>query len=235
MLAIAGLLFSLGVTADARQTSNAASADWLQGVGKLYVPGTKYDKGHRLNYKEHCSATLVAEPGKLSANTIITAWHCLEHYDDLSKAITFTLFYGTTQSITIDAYPYDDGGSMQADWALLRLYTSVADTIASALVVHTGHAEEGRPIVMAGYSTDSHDERLSYDPSCSIASTPLSSPEIKETDCNAAKGASGGAVVQYTVQGEPLLVGVISQGNGEGLSLYVPVQVFRARLQASLR
>ena len=234
-MAFLGLLVSLGARADTRQVSNAASADWLRGVGKLYVPGTKYHKGHRLNYNEHCSATLVAEPGKPSANTIITAWHCLEHYDDLSKAITFTLFYGTEKSITIDAYRYDDGGSMQADWALLRLSTSIADTIAPALAAHTRYADEGRPIIMAGYSTDSQDKRLSYDPSCSVASTPQSIPEIKETDCNAAKGASGGAVVQYTIQGEPLLVGVISQGNGEDLSLYVPVQVFRTQLQASLR
>jgi hypothetical protein len=202
------------------------------------VPGIKYERGHQLNHRENCSATLIARPGqsnKAGANTIITAWHCLEFYNDLSKTITFTLLYGTSDSFSTEAYRLADGGGMDADWAVLRLVDAVPTSQVPALAIHPDRADRQRPIIMAGYSKNSPGERLSYDPDCSITSQSSPGKDTSESNCKALKGASGGAVVQLSAQGQPLLAGVISQGNGHDLSLFVPVVHFRSAIQANLK
>ena len=233
------------VYADSRQVFDSESPSWLRAVGKLHVPGVKYENGHQLNHREDCTATLVGKAGNTSArtggakqpaaNTIITAWHCLEFYRDISKTITFTLLYGTRDSFSVAAHRLADGGGMDADWAVLRLVDPVPATLDSALAVHPGKADAGRSIIMVGYSKNSEGGRLSYDPRCSI--TELSPPRTggHASNCNALKGASGGAVVQVSTEGEPLLAGVISQGNGEDLSIFVPVDEFRAAIRANLK
>jgi hypothetical protein len=42
-------------------------------------------------------------------------------------------------------------------------------------------------------------------------------------------------VVQLSPEGTPQLSGVVSQGNSEGLSTFVPVAVFRSALQRHLK
>jgi hypothetical protein len=49
------------------------------------------------------------------------------------------------------------------------------------------------------------------------------------------KGASGGAVIQLSDSAEPLMSGVISQGNGEGRSTFVPVSGFRSAIHLYLQ
>jgi hypothetical protein len=92
------------------------------------------------------------------------------------------------------------------------------------------------PVSMAGYSRDSgigrHGEILSFDPQCHITSQQR---DLGDTDCTAHKGASGGAVIQVSTTGTPRLCGVISQGNGEGRSTFVPVSGFRSSLNHALR
>jgi hypothetical protein len=89
---------------------------------------------------------------------------------------------------------------------------------------------------MAGYSRDAglgeHGERLTYDAGCRIIAQ---AREGNDSDCLAYKGASGGAVVQLSTTGEPLYAGVISRGDSEGLSIYVPISRFRLTLQQHLR
>ena len=224
--------------ADSREVFHQASPSWLRAVGKLHVPGIKYERGHQRNHREDCSATLITnhrQVSKAGANTIITAWHCLEFYNDLSKTITFTLLDGTGDSFSTEAYRLADGGGMDADWAVLRLIDTVPTSQVSALIIHPDRADSQRPIIMAGYSKNSPGERLSYDPDCSITFQSTHGKDSSASNCKALKGASGGAVVQLSIQGEPLLAGVISQGNGEDLSLFVPVMNFRSAIQASLR
>ena len=224
--------------ADSTEFFHPASPTWLRAVGKLHVPGVKYKGGHQLNHRENCSATLVARPGQkkeAGANTIITAWHCLEFYNDLSKTITFTLLYGTAKSFSTEAYRLADGGGLGADWAVMRLIDAVPASRVSALAIHPDRADRQRPIIMAGYSKNSPGERLSYDPHCSITFPFSPGKGTSESNCKALKGASGGAVVQLSTEGEPLLAGVISQGNSHDLSLFVPVGTFRSAIQASLR
>jgi trypsin-like peptidase len=219
---------------DDRLSYQMDSPVWLQAVGKLIVPGIRTVEGHRTNHLERCSATLVAGDGDRQ-DIIITAWHCLELYSDLSKPIMFTLLPGFEHAVESQAYRLADGGGMHADWAILRLEKPVSRLI-SPLGVNPGGAEDSRAIMMAGFSSDSgignHGTRLSYDPSCQIT---RQSSHVSDSDCKAYKGASGGAVVQASAQGQVWLAGVVSEGDGVQLSTFVPISRFRHALNRYLR
>jgi hypothetical protein len=234
------LLLAVGAAASDTSTGSRlpyteASPPWLQAVGSLQVPGVKFLEGRRTHHRERCSATLIVSAPGRSADTIVTAWHCLEFYRDLSRPITFTLFQGEKREVVREAYRLADGGGMHADWAILRLFRPVAAGLAPALLVHPDEADPGRQIVMAGFSRDSgpgtDGGALTYDPACRIHRQTQTS---SDTDCRALRGASGGAVVQLSARGEPLLAGVISRGDSADLSIYVPVGVFRSTLQGYL-
>mgnify|MGYP001818173269 FL=1 len=221
--------------ADTRQVYSSDAPAWLQAVGVLSVPGIRYRDGRRSHYREECSGTLVVDRPGRSADTVITAWHCLEFYDDLSMPITFTLGAGQEQPLVATARRLADGGGMHADWAILRLQQAVpADRIA-AVTVHEGETVRERPITMAGYSRDSglgmEGRRLTFDTACQI--THLAAALV-EAECTAYKGASGGAVVQASATGDARLSGVISSGDSAGTVLYIPVSGFRRALQRYL-
>lgn len=235
---ILGVLLSINwvLAEDSRQTWGADSPLWLQAVGQLHVPGSRYEQGRRKHYREDCSATLVMFAGETSANTVITAWHCLEHYHDLSKMIEFTLLAGSPNPVTRQAYRVADGGGMHADWAILKLYEAVRESEVAALTLHPQRASAARPVTMAGYSRDSglgaRGTRLSYDDACHVTSQ---GREASESDCIAHKGASGGAVIQLSTSGTPQLAGVISRGDSENLSIYIPIEEFRSSIRRHLR
>ena len=221
---------------DSREVYGGASPHWLQAVGKLQVPGSKIVAGRRTHHREDCSATLVAKRGSTEANTIVTAWHCLEFYADLSRPITFTLFPGSHKSIEIEAHRLADGGGIHSDWALLRLRRAIAASEATAMSFHPERADPALPITMAGYSRDAgkgdKGNALTFDANCTItAQATLSS----DSDCMAYKGASGGAVMQFSKQGAPLLSGVISRGDSSAISIYVPVTGFRSSITRFLQ
>ena len=213
--------------ADTRLVYGDAAPSWLRAVGKLRVPGSRYRDGRRRHLQEDCSATLVRRGSGNRADTIITAWHCLAYYSDLSRPITFTLLPGQDRSEEREAYRVADGGGMHADWAVLRLFQPITGDL--ALAIHPDRADPARPVSMAGYSRDTAKgdggARLTFDPSCLIT---RQGTTVSDTDCVAYKGASGGAVVQLSPTGEPELSGVVSQGNGAGLSIFVPVAEFRS-------
>lgn len=235
------LLLAMSVTvahAGSRETYHSQSPIWLQAVGKLQVPGIKYSQGYPRNHHENCSATLISrssngEPTSAVADIIVTAWHCLEFYTDLSKTITFTLLHGTDRSFSSEAVRVEDGGSMQADWAVLRLLQAVPTTDVAALAIQPVKANPSKPISMAGYSRNSPQQRLSYDLNCGIISQPTEGSSA--SNCKALKGSSGGAVIQLSRTGKAMLTGVISQGDSQNLSLFVPVDAFRRILNANLK
>jgi len=222
------IMVTMSTAADTRQTYSSEAPTWLRAVGKLQVPGSKLVNGRRSHYREDCSATLVAKRSASHADTIITAWHCLEFYNDLSKPITFTLLPGSQQSIALEARRLADGGGMHADWAVLRLQRPVARNRVAALTINQRRPNAGRAITMAGYSRDSgkgnHGDTLTFDANCNITGQRR---ESSDSDCTAHKGASGGAVVQFSLQGQALLSGVISRGDGASVSIYMPVADFR--------
>ena len=242
LAAVLGLL--AGITAansgpppaDSRQVFGPGSPAWLRAVGKLQVPGHKYRDGRRAHHREDCSATLVARPASTRADTIVTAWHCLEFYRDLSKPIAFTLMPGSELHSTREAYRLADGGGMHADWAILRLYEAVSLRDIPAIRVHPERADADRTIAMAGYSRDSglgnYGEQLTFDPDCAITHQ---SRFRSDSDCTAHKGSSGGAVIQLSALGEPRLCGVISQGDSARLSTFVPVSGFRNAINQYLK
>ncbi len=209
---------------------------WLRAVGRLQVPGSRIEQGWRKHYREDCSATLVSHRAAARADIIVTAWHCLEHYRDLARPITFTLRAGEPGEQAFEARRLADGGGMHADWAILRLTRPVPAPVAAPLGVDPGPADTARPISMVGYPGPATGiaggPRLAWDPRCHITGR---SGATHDSDCIAYKGASGGAVVQLSQDGMPRLTGVISSGDQAGLSRFVPVEGFRRALERQLR
>jgi hypothetical protein len=222
--------------ADARQVFSGEAYPWLRAVGRLQVPGQRYRSGYTSHYLEDCSATLVTLPGRVEADTIVTAWHCLELYKDLSQPISFTVATVSGELLQRQAHRLANGGGMHADWAILRLRPAVPAQEVAALLIHPQMADPKRPVTMAGYSRDKGigDEGrvLTFDPACAITSQKRG---LGETDCTAFKGASGGAVIQLFDAGRPRVCGVISQGNSQGHSTFVPVSGFRKAINLYLK
>jgi len=221
--------------AQTRLVYSADSPPWLLAVGKLEVPTSRYRDGQRRHFNEDCSGTLLASRPGAGSKIIVTAWHCLEFYDDLSKPILFTLKAGTDGAITREAYRVADGGGMHADWALLKLYRPLTVNDSPGLRPHPGRADSALPITMAGYSGDdglgAGGAILTYHLDCKITHQ---GERESESDCRAYKGASGGAVIQLSASGEALLSGVISRGDSDRLSIYVPISRLRGPLRLHL-
>jgi hypothetical protein len=234
------LSFSLAIppaiAGDTRSVFTGEAMPWLSAVGKLSVPGQRHRDGRAAHYIEDCSATLVALPGSARADTVISAWHCLELYGDLSRPIVFTASTPSGEIIMREARLLADGGGMHADWAILRLAQPVSRQLIPALNPHPGMADPAQPVTMAGYSRDEglgkRGEVMTFDPGCAITGQ---SAAQGETNCIAFKGASGGAVVQVSPEGEARVCGVVSRGNGSGYSTYVPVKSFNGALRRYLR
>lgn len=217
---------------DPRQHFSAEhSPPWLSAIGRLLVPGIRYESGYRRHHTERCSATLVSAPGAARAEHVVTAWHCLEYYEDLSQRILFSLTDAQGQTLEIEARRLEQGGSMDADWAILSLNRAISRQQAPALSPLPGPIDATRTLVMAGFSRDAGrgmgGRVLSYDPACAITHRDR---EDMGSDCRAHKGASGGAVVQLGNAGEPWFSGVISRGDGGAISEFVPVRRFRQAL-----
>ncbi len=219
------LVFSLPCAADPRQVFDANSPAWLQAVGKLTVPGYRYQNGDRRHHQQHCTATLIA------SNVILSGWHCLEHYTDLSQDIVFTLPY-SAKKISRTARRLEDGGGMHADWSLLKLNKPISKKVAVAVPVGTVNAgEPGLPtLTLAGYSRDkgvgASGRRLSYHADCAI----LHNESYRvATNCMAFKGSSGGPVVY-----DRAIVGVVSEGDSERLSFYTPSRCFYSAVKRYL-
>lgn len=220
---------------ESRMIRNAASPAWLDAIVRLQVPGTRILNGRRRHHLEDCSATLVSAQPKRKANTLVTAWHCIEMYNDLSKALTVTFRTTSGKPMTREVYRLADGGGMHADWAILRILKAPPAGSVTSLFIDQGTADQSKPITMAGFSRDSGlghgGEFLTFDPACRIT---VIERQATGTDCAAHKGASGGAVVQLSSSGAPLLTGVISEGNSENYSTFVPITKFRSVLQQHL-
>lgn len=222
----------VALQAEQRQVySHHDSPPWLRAVGKLHVPGQTYHQGYGRHQQENCSATLVAKAGSDRASTIVTAWHCLEFYSDLSRPITFTLNLGSGAVVTREAYRVADGGGMHADWAVLKLFQAIPRDTAPALVPQSGRADRTRTVTMAGYSGDQglgeDGAVLTYHADCRIT---RQAQRESASNCRAYKGASGGAVIQVNAEGKAQLSGVISRGDSQGISLFVPVAGFSGTL-----
>jgi len=236
MLPVSTVCSASDSAVDPRKIYGNKAPRWLQAIGKLQVPGSTYENGRRAHLLEDCSATLVTGRQGGKADIIITAWHCLANYNDLSRPIQFVLVAGQKQEIEREAFRLADGGGMHADWAILRLKTPIAAADVTALLIHPDRATAVHTISMAGYSRDlalgGHGKQLTYHPDCLIT---VAGTNVDDSNCVAYKGASGGAVVQLSGTGIPWFSGVISQGDSVGLSRFVPVDVFRNAINLHIR
>ncbi len=223
LIASLWLLFASSVQAEQRQLYDENSPVWLTAVGTLSVPGHRFESGERLHHHENCSATLVGP------RTILTAWHCLEFYRDLSQTIVFTLPY-MPQQPHWRATRLANGGGMSADWALLRLERAVSGVV--PLPVHGYfNTDSTVAISMAGYSRDAGlgngGANLTWQATCQVTAN----EQFRvATNCQAYKGASGGPVIS-----NGKIIGVISAGDGEELTYYAPSSRFTSALRLYLR
>lgn len=235
---IALLLCSLIASAPAQSTDtdprlirHNASPLWTWAIGRLQVNGQKRDGKYYSHHIENCSATLIGHHSKQAANIIATAWHCLEHYRDRSAPIVFSIRSAQGKLLERNARILHSGGNMEADWALLELEGPIQSTQVTPLTVTSNPLQQALPISMAGFSRDNgagdSGRQLSYHPNCHITEQ---TDQSTHSDCIAFKGASGGAVVQKDA-GTTYFFGVISAGNGAGLSLFVAKNRFLQQLR----
>ncbi|MEM1403997.1 MAG: serine protease [Pseudomonadota bacterium] len=201
------------------QINDGVSTTAIAAVGQLLVPAIRYENGYARHYNERCSATAVSQ-GDRDAEFLLSAWHCLEDYRDLSKPLTFELSSGFRSPVRVVA----SGESMSNDWILLKLAKPAPD----AVEIAENTSLEGTELVMAGYPRDHNAE----DQGPVTVSCRQRGIEVEDfgSDCVLQKGASGGAV--FNDEGQ--IVGVISRGDGESVSIFVPVSRFRDRLSPYL-
>ena len=100
-------------TTDPRTPLPTHTRPWHKAIGHLQVPITRFEGDRRRHFTEHCSATSVT-PGPHPI--FVTAWHCLDGYDALLRPMLLTI--GQREPVPMRVLA--SGGSMSADWALLR-------------------------------------------------------------------------------------------------------------------
>jgi len=213
-------LLYLLFTASAHDAGAESGTGALSSVGRLQVPAQRFSEGYARHYDERCSATLVStDPRAVRSDLILSAWHCLEDYRDLSRPVVFEAASGHR----VQARLLASGGGMHSDWALLRLATPLARP------AHLGSEYEyaGRSLMMAGYPLQSlnAEKQLTTASGCRV--TGVAGHDLR-SDCVLQKGASGGGVFSATAGGAYL--GVISRGDGASQSIFVPASRFHARV-----
>lgn len=204
---------------------------WLQAVGRLDIPTSRVEDGRRRHFDERCSGTLLAPPAGGAARFVLSAWHCLEYYTDLSRDIRFELTGRSGEPLRRRARAVASGGGMTADWALLELDPPIPAGRSATARLDPRALAPGARLAMAGFSGDpglgAGGKRLTYDPDCRVTGA---SGADRLTDCLAYKGASGGGAF-YGGR----LVGVLSRGDSRGQSIYVPAARFLPAVNRQLR
>lgn len=252
LLLIAGLLFASMSTAadtpplavqqpDTRLQRQHDSPPWLFSIGQLHIPTKKWIDNDFQHGRETCSASLTGPDNAEQSDRILTAWHCLEYYNDLSRPIKFVLQDRHGQSIMRLARMVASGGGMHSDWAVLTLQDPI--DISSELLPQM--TEEGGKLILspdseitlAGFSADSelgeHGKRLTFQSRCAVTSEVEGDIAL---NCIAHKGASGGPALVRVVRGEKdqiYLAGVISRGNGADTSIVVGSESFISALRVA--
>ncbi len=208
--------------AEAAQPLPQGEAAWTRAIVKIEVPIVRSVNGYPRHFLERCSGTIVS-PGPFPL--VISAWHCFEGYNPLpSPAILRT----ETGPAALDLVA--TGGSMDADWALLRSTSQWWPN--TWIPVSRDRVLTGSRVSAAGFSRsseasaleldDGREHTLTVDADCRIiqaGSNPFAS------SCVIQKGASGGPIVGRTQSGSLRLYGIISAGDGTAVSYFYPADL----------
>lgn len=229
------ILLAIGLSALAMQNISAQVPDKQSGtvslaaansIGKLWIPGIRYKDGRAQNYTEQCSATLVTTNShQATSRFLLSAWHCIEDYKDLSKTIYFESSNGKRYESRIVV----SGGGMHSDWALLRL----TDSLSPVVVLTDQSSEIGGPLEMAGFPRPNNvAESASSSWGLQVESCHTTGRDFRDwsSDCVLTKGASGGAVLDLNGH----YIGVISRGDSASQSIFVATDRFRSAISRYL-
>ena len=184
----------------------------MRNIAVIDVPSEKRESGQSRHYTERCSGTLLQGVEPNHPKLLMTAWHCIEHYADLSKTIEVRFPHAAEKARSYPARVYRSGTSINSDWALLKLTSPVQDPKLKGLpLAHPWENEKATALGFAG-GLEQGRSALSFDPRCVWISS------NRWESCQSSKGSSGGALVQVRSD-QAYLVGVISQGDSDELTL----------------
>lgn len=198
-----------------RQRFDAQAPQWMENVANIEVPAIKHEQGRARHYTEYCSGTLLKNAKASEPRFVISAWHCVEHYQDLSRDLTVYFPHAQSHHKVYTARLVDSGGSISSDWALLKLSEAPSSEQLAGLALMT--TDKNQPATAAGFALalPNGRQRLSFDDSCKA------NGENEWILCTTSKGASGGPIVQIH-QSMAGIVGVISQGDSEAFTISFP-------------
>lgn len=210
--------------------TQAADPEDFTAVGQLLIPTVHFENGYRRHYNERCTATLVtfgegeavaktARSASIGSRLLLSAWHCLEYYRDLSRPILFEHASG----VRVAARALGSGGGMHSDWAVLELERPLS----GAVSVTETDALTTAPLLMAGFSTREEDDSppLEFHDNCVVLEKV--GRDIA-TNCHVRRGASGGPV--FTAETPRRYLGIISRGDSAQRSIFVPINRVLPRL-----
>lgn len=188
---------------------------WQHAILPLSVPVERRQHQQRRALIEDCSATVIAtRPVRL-----LSAWHCFDGYNDLTKPPLVTTPAGTMALRLIAS-----GGSMLADWALLEAASPTVDASLSklpSLAVAPLQDMPNAAVMMVGFSHVGGDQHRQLRADMHCKANTLGSHWVR-SDCLAYKGASGGPVMQK-INNNWRVVGVVSAKDDSGTRLFTPV------------
>ena len=214
---------------DPRVKLSTLTHNWLNSIGHLEVPVTRYENGLLRHFTEHCTA-IVVSPGPTPL--IVTAWHCLDGYQSLIEPIRLTLPGDPPVAVQVVA----SGGSMEQDWAILKAMQPIAGRYwipisqkplkAGAKISAVGFG----PLLTDPVSVANRDQRreLLADESCRVVDATFTKAT---STCVARQGASGGAILSRTASGSVRVAGIISAGDGHSVSLFYPTWFLLPRIR----
>lgn len=192
---------------DTRKVVSKDAPKWTQAIGRLIVPVTLKKQHDQLTKQvQKCSATLVNFDDSASSKVIVTASHCITHYDKNAGTMRFVInnkegkVIQKFAEIYMDSIYDKDKLQINSDYAVLILSSEISKKDVKPLLVpdksfiDMTKEYEHSFASLGGFSSDvgSYGSQLSYDPKCKIQN--YSSTYAKST-CKGYKGASGGPVV----------------------------------------
>ncbi len=222
---------SFDTFSDSENSELSGPPSWTESLGSLIVPSTRLEQGEQLSFKQSCSASLITKNGSPAAKYILTAWHCLENYSDISRPIIFKIKDRDGKVISRIAYRLSNGGGMHADWAILKLDEGIKQSRVKPIEHLVLDASIGASVFIAGFTEYKNSFKGHHYLSFSRCKVTEIFRNVRLTDCKALKGNSGGPVMLQVEHDNYGLVGVISEGNETNISSFVPIEIFYNEVQ----